>query len=172
MISLGFDASTSVVGYAFVEDKKILSCGFLDISKIEGNREKAWHVAHFIQSHPLVDKVEQINLEASLSGFAGPSNRAVVLLLARWNAVFEYVLEDCFAKKVNLANVASARKQAFGKAKVKGMKPKPYVKMMIEQMYDMTPWLVYNKLKNVDKKMEDVYDAIVIALYSPPKKTQ
>ncbi len=167
MISLGFDASTSTVGYSFVEDKKILDAGFIDISKIEGTRNKAWAVIDMLKSHKLIGKIGRINLEASLSGFAGPSNRAVVILLARWNAVFEYVLQDYYKLPVNLVNVSSARKQLFGKAKIAGMKPKEYVKVALDGLYDMTPWFVYNKIKNVDKRVEDTYDAVVIALFDP-----
>ena len=166
MISLGFDASTSCVGFAFTENKVILDASFIDISKIKGNREKAWFVIETLKNHKLIDQIDQINLEASLSGFAGPSSRSVVILLARWNAIFEYVLQDHYKLPINLVNVATARKQAFGKAKLKGMKPKPYVKMMLDQLYDMTPWQTKNKIGNVDKRVEDVYDAIVISLYN------
>lgn len=168
MISLGFDASSTTVGYAFTKDKKILDAGFIDISKYEGNRTKAWAVIDVLSKNQYISKIEQINLEACLSGFAGPSNRAVVIMLARWNAVFEYVLCDYYKKPVNLINVNTARKQVFGKAKVKGMKPKEYVKMMIDKMYDMTAWQVKNKAGNVDKRVEDTYDAVVISLYEPP----
>jgi hypothetical protein len=91
----------------------------------------------------------------------------VVVQLARWNAVLEYVLEDFFKRPVNLVNVSTARKQLFGKARIKGIKPKAYVKMELDKLYDMTPWIVYNKVKHIDKRVEDVYDAAVIALYAP-----
>jgi len=164
MISLGFDASTATVGYAFIEDKKILSTGFIDISKVEGNRNKAWYVISEMVKNPLFDKVDTINLEASLAGFSGAN---VVVMLAKWNAVFEYVLEEHFKKPINLINVSTARKQAFGKARIKGIKPKPFVESEINKLYDMTPWIVYNKIKNIDKRCADMYDAIVIGLYSP-----
>lgn len=170
MISLGFDASTSCVGWAFTENGKILDCGYIDISDITGNRAKAWFVIEKLKSHPLTDKIGQVNLEGSLSGFGGPANRAVVVLLARWNAIFEYVLEDHFKRPVNLVNVSSARKQVFGKASIAGLKPKEYVKMMIEDRFDMTPWIVLNRNKVPDKKNEDTYDAVVISLFTPPEK--
>ena len=102
MISLGFDASSTVVGYAFTEDKKILDAGFVDISKVVGNREKAWFVIEHLKTHFLIDKIEQINLEGSLAGFSGPSSRTVVIMLARWNAILEYVLGEYYGKKINL----------------------------------------------------------------------
>lgn len=165
MIILGLDASTSVVGFAFTEDKKILSAGFIDISKVAGNRAKAWFVIDYLKTHKLIDKVDQINLEGSLAGFSGPSSRTVVIMLARWSAVFEYVLQEYYKKPVNLVNVNTARKQVFGKARIVGMKPKIYVKLMLDKLYDMTPWQVKNKIGNVDKRVEDIYDAVVISLF-------
>ncbi len=162
MITLGLDASTSCVGYAYTEDGKILSAGFIDISKIVGNRQKAWYVVGILKSHPHIEKVGPINLEASLAGFSGAN---VVVLLAKWNAVLEYVLEDAFSKKINLVNVSTARKQVFGMARIKGMDSKLFVKTKLEQMFDMTPWQTLNKLKNLDKRCEDAYDAVVMSLY-------
>lgn len=165
MISLGFDASTSTVGWAFTEDGKILDCGFIDISKIKGNREKAWEVINQIKSNPLTEKAGVVNLEGSLSGFSGPSSRTVVVQLARWNAIFEYVLQDYFKVPTHLVNVSTARKQIFGKARVKGMKPKEYVKIMVDKSYDMSKWTINNSRGDADKRMEDVRDALVISLY-------
>ena len=170
MVSLGFDASSTCVGWAFTENGKILDCGFIDISDISGNRAKAWYVIEKLHDHALISKVEQINLESSLSGFGGPANRSVVILLARWNAIFEYVLEDHFKRSINLVNVATARKQVFGKASSPGLKPKEYVKVMIESKFDMKPWIVLNRNKVPDKKNEDTYDAVVMSLYTPRNK--
>ena len=163
MISLGLDASTRCVGYAFTEDRKILSAGFIDISKVETNRKKAWFVVGEMKKHPLMGKELVINLEASLAGFSGAN---VVVQLAKWNAVLEYVLTDAFGKEVNLVNVSTVRKFVFGKARIKGMDSKLFVKTELERMYDMTPWQVKNKLGNIDKKVEDTYDAVVISLYT------
>ena len=41
MVTLGLDASTTCVGYAFTEDKKILDMGFIDIKK-EIHQEKKY----------------------------------------------------------------------------------------------------------------------------------
>jgi len=167
MISLGFDASSTVVGFAFTQDKKILDASFIDISNVETSRGKANYVMDTLMTHKLISQVGQVNLEASLSGFAGPSNRAVVIMLARWGAVFEHMLVDRYNMPVNLVNVNTARKQVFGKARIKGIKPKEYVKTQIEAMYDLSAWEVKNTKGNPDKRMEDVRDAIVISLFRP-----
>jgi len=170
MVTLGFDSSTTVTGFAFVENKKILDCGFIDTFKIETNKDKAFFVIKQLESNPFISKVNQFNLETSLSGFMqGFSRQQVIIKLARWNAIFEYIISEHYKIPVNLVNASTARKQLFGKARIKGVKPKEYVKEQIEKMYDMQKWIKKNKLGNVDKKMADVYDAIVIANYSPIK---
>ena len=100
-MTLGFDASSTTCGWAFTDNKTIIDCGFIDVSKIETNREKSKYVIDVLDKNIHIKDVSVVNLEASLSGFSGPSNRAVVIKLARFNAVFEYALEDYFGKKIN-----------------------------------------------------------------------
>lgn len=166
MISLGIDASTTCVGYAFTENKIILSAGFVDISKIVGNRAKAWAVIEHLKNDTLLSTVDQIYLEAALGGFAGPSSRKVIVTLARWSAVLEYVLEEYFKRPINLVNVSTARKRLFGKARESGVKPKVFVKRELDKLYNMSNWQVKNKRGNVDKRVEDLYDAVVIGMFN------
>ena len=170
MVSCGLDASTTTVGWAFTdENKKIVSAGFLDLTPFATNRLKSAAVVALIKSKCPVDctKLDRINLEGALGGFSGPSSRVVVVKLARWSAVLEFVLQYAFACPINLINATTARKQLFGKARIKGIKPKIFVKENIEKMYDMTPWVKLNRNGIADKKMEDVYDAIVASCYEP-----
>ena len=44
MVTLGLDISTSCVGYAFTENKKILDMGFIDIKKFKNHKEKTFFV--------------------------------------------------------------------------------------------------------------------------------
>jgi len=168
MVTLGFDSSTTVTGYAFIENKKILDCGFIDTSKLKVNKEKAFFVINHLSTNPLISKIGRLNLETSLSGFMqGFARQQVIIKLARWNAVFEYIISEHYKLPVNLVNATTARKQLFGKSRIKGIKPKEYVKEKIEKMYDMSPWIKINKIGNVDVKMADVYDAVVIGNWSP-----
>lgn len=167
MVVLGLDASTRTVGFAFTKDGKILDTGFYDISDISGNRDKAHYVVNKLKINPLTEKVEQVNLEAALSGFSGPSNRAVVIKLMRFNAVLEYVLQDNFPKVI-LIGAQTARKQVLGAARIDGMKPKEFVRMKFEKMFDLSEFEVKNKRGTPDKRMEDVRDACVMSLYVPP----
>lgn len=165
-MNFGLDASTSTAGWAVTHEKKILAAGFIDLKPFETNRAKAAAVLSVINDSPYLSKLENINLETALSGFSGPSSRTVVIKLARFSAVLEYVLQDNFVCPIVLVGAMTARKQALGKARVKGVKPKVFVKAELDKLYDMKPWTIYNKIGNPDKRVEDVYDAVIISLYS------
>lgn len=169
MTSLGLDASTSTCGFAFTdENRKILHAGFIDLTKLGTNREKAWGIINQLKTEPLWDKVDRVVLESALSGFSGPSSRTVVIKLARFSATLQYVLEDTFGlDKLVLVNATTARKQLFGKARIRGTKPKIFVDAELSKLYDISPWIIKNRIGNIDKRMEDVKDAIVIATYEP-----
>ena len=47
MVTLGLDISTTCVGYAFTENKKIFDMGFIDLKKIKDTREKVFFVIDF-----------------------------------------------------------------------------------------------------------------------------
>lgn len=171
MVSLGLDASTTVCGFAFTdENRKILHAGFIDLTKFDTNRAKAWGIVERLKTEPMWSKIDRVNLEAALSGFSGPSSRTVVIKLARWSGVLEYVLQDAFTCPINLINVSTARKQIFGRARLKGVKPKMFVENELKKLYDLSPWEVKNRIDNVDKRVEDIRDAIVISLFSPQIK--
>jgi hypothetical protein len=165
MISLGLDVSTTVCGYAFTSASIILDAGAINISDTKTNRLKVHQVVSKLKSNSLIDNIGQINLEGSLSGFSGPSSRTVVVMLARFSAVLEYVLQDNFSVPINLVVAQTARKQVLGAARCEGIKPKEFVKIKLEKIYDLSPWTILNKRGNPDKKMEDVRDAIIMSLY-------
>jgi hypothetical protein len=167
MVILGLDSSTSVTGWAFSENGKILDAGFIDTKKYETTKEKTYNVISLIESNKYGDKFEQINLEAALSGFAGGfTSQQTIITLTRHNAVFAYILEEHFKKKVNLLSVNTMRKQLFGKCRIKGMKSKDFVKHHLELlMPEVKNFTVLNKKNNWDERNGDMYDAVVCALY-------
>jgi hypothetical protein len=167
-MKLGLDASTSTVGWAFSEDGKIVNAGFLDISHLETSKEKSFFVLDHLKSTLLLKYVKEINLEAALSGFAGGRTRQqVIIKLARFNAVFEYIISEETGLRVNLCNVNTMRKQLFGKSRVKGIKPKDYVKMNIGKYIDANKYDQKKKKGGWDERNGDMYDAVVCSLYTP-----
>ena len=158
---LGLDLSCSTCGYAITENKVILSAGFVDISDAVTYDDKVALIITALKDQ----KFDKIIIEESLSGFAfGRTSQQILLKLTKNKAVIAYILEKYYKMNVQSINAMTARKAALGAARVKGIKPKDYVKARIEQMYDMTTWTILNKKGNEEKRMEDVRDAIVLSL--------
>ena len=166
MVTLGLDASTTCVGYAFTENKKILDMGFIDIKKENTPKKKVFKVLDFINKSPYIDKVFTVYVEDNLQGFAGGrTSQQVIVKLAKFNAVLCFVLEDMFDFNVQSINPMTARKKVFGKARVKGVKAKDFVKMKIEEMYNTKKWCKHTTRGNWDKRNIDMYDGLVMSLY-------
>ena len=165
MVTLGLDASTTCVGYAFTEDKKILDMGFIDIKKEKTPKDKVQKVLDFLHKSPYIDSVMDINIEDNLSGFAGGrTSQQVIIKLAKFNAILCFMLEN-FEYNVNSINPMTARKQVFGKARVKGKKAKEFVQEEIEKMYNTKKWCKETTRGNWDKRNIDMYDGLVMSLF-------
>tara|TARA_R100001591_G_scaffold109475_1_gene119647 strand:- start:63 stop:569 length:507 start_codon:yes stop_codon:yes gene_type:complete len=165
MVTLGLDASTTCVGYAFTKNKRILDMGFIDIKKEKTPKEKVEKVIEYLNKTSHIDDVYDINVEDNLSGFAGGrTSQQVIIKLAKFNAILCFMLEQLDFEVHNI-NPMTARKNVFGKARVKGMKAKDLVKMKIEEMYDTSPWCKETTRGNWDKRNIDMYDGLVMSLY-------
>jgi len=165
MVSLGLDASTTCVGYAFTKDKKILDMGFIDIKKEITPKDKVQKVLDFLHKSSYIDNVFDINIEDNLSGFAGGrTSQQVIIKLAKFNAILCFMLEH-FEYKVHNINPMTARKNVFGKARVKGKKAKEFVQEQIEKMYDTKKWCKHTTRGNWDKRNIDAYDGLVMSLF-------
>lgn len=163
---LGLDASTTVCGWAMYDGVGISDAGFIDTSKLETNKEKALFIIQEIEKRPDIFLVSEIKLEAALSGFMrGRTSQQVVIKLARFNAVLEYILGEHWAVPVRLVSANTARKKVLGKAFIKGMTAKEYVKQELpKHVPNLEKYNKLNKIGNYDKRNEDMYDAIVIAM--------
>jgi len=163
---IGLDCSTTCCGYSFFDGIKIIDAGFLDISKLKTNKEKAFFIVNFLKSNPNFVSIKEIKLEAALSGFIrGRTSQQVVILLSRFNAILEYILEEQLKVPVILISANTARKRVLGKAFIKGMSAKEYVKLELPKKVPyITTFFKNNSRGNPDKKNEDLCDAIVISL--------
>ena len=129
MKKLGLDASTTTVGYAFVDGKEIVTMGFIPIQKEDTIRDKVKLTLDTITELDPFEKVEQIYIEDSLSGFMrGRTSQQTIIKLAKFNAVLVYCLEFAYGEIVEGINPMTARKHLFGKARVKGVSAKDFVK--------------------------------------------
>ena len=160
------DASTTTVGYAFVEDKKILDVGFIPIHKESTIRDKVKATMDEITKLDPFDKVEQIYIEDNLSGFMrGRTSQQTIVKLAKFNAVLVYCLEFAYGEIVEGVNPMTARKHLFGKARKKGIPAKDFVKEEINNLYNLEEYIKLTKTGLWDKRNLDGYDALVCALY-------
>ena len=165
MVILGLDASTTCVGYAFTQDKKILDMGFIDIKKEKTPKDKVEKVLGKLNESPYIDDVIDINIEDSLSGFAGGrTSQQVIIKLAKFNAILCFMLEH-FDFKVHNINPMTARKNVFGKARIKGKKAKEFVQEQVEKMYNTKKWCKETTRGNWDKRNIDMYDGLVMSLF-------
>ena len=58
MVTLGLDASTTCVGYAFTKDNKILDMGFIDIKKEKTPKDKVQKVLGFLNENSFLERLE------------------------------------------------------------------------------------------------------------------
>ena len=170
MVTLGLDASTTCVGYAFTQDKKILDMGFIDIKKEKTPKDKVQKVLEILNSFDYIDEVMDINIEDNLSGFAGGrTSQQTIIKLAKFNAILCFMLEN-FEFNVHSINPMTARKQVFGKARVKGVKAKDFVKRQIENKFNTKKWCKETARGNWDKRNIDMYDGLVMSLFENKQK--
>ena len=160
------DASTTTVGYAFVDGKEIVTMGFIPIQKEDTIRDKVKLTLDTVTSIDPFDKVEQIYIEDSLSGFMrGRTSQQTIIKLAKFNAVLTYCLEFAYGEIVEGINPMTARKHLFGKARVKGLSAKDFVKKEINCLYNLEEYVKLTPTGLWDKRNMDGYDALVCALY-------
>lgn len=163
---LGLDASTTVCGWAFFNGVVISDAGFIDISKEETNKAKVRLIINSLSTHSDFRHLTEVKLEAALSGFmGGRTSQQVIIKLARFNAVLEYVLGEELKVPVTLVGASTARKKVLGKAFIKGMTSKEYVKQELpKRVPNLRRFETLNRKEEWNKKNEDMYDAIVIAM--------
>jgi RNase H-fold protein (predicted Holliday junction resolvase) len=163
---LGFDASTSTVGWAFSENKNIIDAGFIDIKSKSTYKDKSFLVIDHVEKNINFSKVDKIYIEAALSAFAsGFTSQQVIISLSRFNAVFEYILSERWKINIELLNVNTARKKVIGKCREKGMKSKDFVKTYLEKIHPIHNFDVLNARGNWDKRNSDMYDAMILSLF-------
>ena len=166
MKKIGLDASTTTVGYAFVDDKTVIDVGFIPIHKEKTIRDKIQVILDTLNELCPFSEVDKIYIEDNLSGFSrGRTSQQTIIKLAKFNAVLTYCLEFAFGEIVEGVNPMTARKQLFGKARKQGVPAKEFVKEEINCLYNLEKYVKLTKTGLWDKRNMDSYDALVCALY-------
>ena len=166
MKKLGLDASTTTVGYAFVDGSEVIDMGFIPIQKEKSIRDKVQLTMDVITDIDQFDHIDKIYIEDSLSGFSrGRTSQQTIIKLAKFNAVLVYCLEFAYGEIVDGVNPMTARKHLFGKARKQGVTAKDFVKKEINCLYNLEEYVKLTKTGLWDKRNMDAYDALVCALY-------
>ena len=166
MKKLGLDASTTTVGYAFVDGKEEIKLGFIPIQKEKSIRDKVQLTMDTITELDPFEQIDKIYIEDSLSGFSrGRTSQQTIIKLAKFNAVLVYCLEFAYGEIVEGINPMTARKHLFGKARKQGVTAKDFVKKEINCLYNLEEYVKLTKTGLWDKRNMDAYDALVCALY-------
>ena len=115
MKKIGLDASTTTVGYAFVDDKTVIDIGFIPINKEKTIRDKVHVTLDTLNELCPFEDVDKIYIEDNLSGFSrGRTSQQTIIKLAKFNAVLVYCLEFGFGEIVEGVHPMTARKKLFG----------------------------------------------------------
>jgi Holliday junction resolvasome RuvABC endonuclease subunit len=163
---IGLDASTTTVGFAFVDNKNVIDIGFIPIDKQKTIRDKVQLTMDELTKLDPFEEVDKIYIEDNLSGFSrGRTSQQTIIKLAKFNAVLTYCLEFAYGEIVEGVNPMTARKHLFGKARVKGKTAKDFVKEEINCLYNLEEYIKLTKTGLWDKRNMDAYDALVCALY-------
>ena len=166
MKKIGLDASTTTVGFAFVDNKNIVNIGFIPIDKQKTIRDKVQITMEELTKLDPFDEVDKIYIEDNLSGFSrGRTSQQTIIKLAKFNAVLTYCLEFAYGEIVEGVNPMTGRKHLFGKARVNGKTAKDFVKEEINCLYNLEEYIKLTKTGLWDKRNMDAYDALVCALY-------
>ena len=166
MKKIGLDASTTTVGYAFVDDKTVIDMGFIPINKEKTIRDKVQVTLDVLNELCPFEDIDKIyNIAKKEFNNIDRTSQQTIIKLAKFNAVLVYCLEFGFGEIVEGVHPMTARKKLFGKSREKGITAKEFVKEQINCLYNLEEYVKLTKTGLWDKRNLDGYDALVCALY-------
>ena len=109
---LGLDVSTSCTGWCILdENKKLVTMGFISLTKEKGLFSKAEKVKHSLSLINITHPISKIFIEKNLQAFRpGLSSASTLLTLAQFNGIVSYLCHQEFSLDPEFINVNSARK--------------------------------------------------------------
>lgn len=112
MLTLGLDISTSITGYAVLDDYlNVIVMGHIDFSKCKNLWEKADLAKDVLKALLASHKVDAVFIEESLMMFsAGASSAATIMTLTKFNALLSYFVREIVGFDPVHVSAATARK--------------------------------------------------------------
>jgi len=164
---LGLDISTSIVGVAVIDDRKLVLSTHWDLSKLDTLFSKAELVGSELWQIRNNYNIEHIFIETALKKFIPGRSRAdTIMKLAKFNGIISWLCYDSFNMEPVYINVNSAR-TLYGLSFPRGTKGPKRKKMVIESVIEKEKTAFAYEMarggKNFKKGTDDRADAIVIA---------
>lgn len=170
---LALDISTSTIGVAFINNKKVSSINYINLKKTKDLLDKIQETSDWFDNDPMFQKVKhkikEVRIEQFLQSFRkGMSSAATITKLAGFNTTVQYLMYVKLNLRPNMIASNVARK-SLG---IKLDKQKD-TKDQICEFIDKNHWKLPRKtLKSGPRKGQDTWadhsndiaDAIVIGL--------
>lgn len=164
---LALDISTSITGFAVMNRK----CEIVDFGNIDfriHNKDVFLKLDQFqswLSTFELRDSIEWIIIESPLRRFRiGQSSATTLFTLYSFNIAIQYILYKYYAKKPNMINAVTARKN-LGITVPHGLKSserKTIILKYVQQQFPELKW-EYTKFGNPKIGSFDIADAVVLA---------
>jgi hypothetical protein len=164
---LGLDISTSVVGVAVLDERKLILSAHWDISKADTLFSKAENIGSELWQIRNNYNIEHVFIETALKKFIPGRSRAdTIMKLAKFNGIVSWMCYDSFELEPTYINVNSAR-SLYGLSFPRGTKGPKRKKMVIEAVIEKEKSAFTYEMarggKNFKRGTDDRADAIVIA---------
>ena len=164
---LGLDISTSIVGVAVIDERRLVLSAHWDISKADTLFTKAEAIGAELWQIRNEYNIEHVFVETALKKFIPGRSRADTLMkLAKFNGIVSWMCYDSFNIEPKYLNVNSAR-SLYGLSFARGTKGPLRKKMVIEAVIEKEKNAFTYEMarggKNYKKGTDDRADAIVIA---------
>lgn len=163
-MNLGLDVSTSVVGYAISDDKKVIDAGFLKL-KPKDLMECFMEVKTFLDSYIPKYDITSVTLEDFLRSFSGMRTTSnTIIKLTKINTLTEwYILQQFDRENIYRVHPSTARKHVLGKGQFRGEDTKIAVSTIVESKFKVP--MKWTPKGNLSKGYDDMADAVVLSKY-------
>lgn len=158
-MKIGLDISSNIIGYSIWDNNTLLKYGFIDISNINSDKliDKVEIFMHLID----LNNITEIIIEESLKSFAyGKSSVNTILLLTKINSLISYAMylhTNIYPKYIS---AQTARKNVGIIINKSVVDKKLLIFNHVNHIYNIVS--IINKNNNLDKRMYDIADAIVV----------
>lgn len=170
-MTIGFDVSSKIIGYALLDNAKIVDAGIVDLRKHSDYFGKYTAFEIFLCNLKQTKLITNVWIEESAKFFmSGRSSASTIIKLASMNVICQILCEKILSIKPIMINVSTARRLVAGKIPAASKNKKQYIFDWFlanhkEYVYFL-PAKTHKKTKitSFDSTAFDVVDSIIIAM--------